>query len=324
MIPLDGRGKIARIRAPMQRGFDPQMSQMNRDIREHLRHLRMELPLDFRSMTDTASSLTTCTNCGAPAAGVYCARCGERQPGHHDLGVAHFAHEVFHEIAHVDSKLFLTMRDLIAKPGFLTQEYFAGRKSRYVPALRLFFVLFALQFLAFTAYAPAALYSVKSMKKFDKVGALHRLLDKKAQRIHVSADELEQRLDERWHKNYSLLQLVNIAALGLVPKMLYHRRYFAEHLVFAAHYLAFSYILSLVFVWPIFAVAGFQPGLTYKVTIAATYGISLVYLFLAQRRFYGDSPASTALKTVLLMGGRVAIMVLLLSGSFIAAILMVH
>jgi hypothetical protein len=275
-------------------------------------------------MSEKGTSLKPCTNCGSDAADIYCARCGERQPGHHDLGVAHIAHEVFHEIAHVDSKLFLTLRDLVAKPGFLTEEYFAGRKSRYIPALRLFLVLFALQFLAFTAYAPAALYSVKSMKKFDRTGALHKLLDKKAQRIHVSADELEQKIDERWHKNYSLLQLVNIAALGLVLKVLYHRRYLAEHLVFAAHYLAFSYILSLVFVWPIFAVAGFQPGLTYKVTIAATYGISLIYLFLAQRRFYSDSPASTALKTVLLMGGRVAIMVLLLSGSFIAAILTLH
>jgi len=324
MIPLDGRGKIARIRAPMQRAFDPQMSQMNTDICEHQRHLRMGLPLDFRSMTDTATSLKPCTNCGAPAAGIYCASCGERQPGHHDLSVAHFAHEVFHEIAHVDSKLILTLRDLVAKPGFLTQEYFAGRKSRYIPALRLFLILFALQFLAFTAYEPAALYTVKSMKKFDRVGALHKLLDKKAQRIHVSAEELEQRIDERWHKNYSLLQLVNIAALGLVLKVLYHRRYLAEHLVFAAHYLAFSYILSLVFIWPIFAVAGFQPGLTYKLTVAATNGISLLYLFLAQRRFYGDSPALTAFKTVFLMGGRLAIMVLLLSGSLIAAILMVH
>lgn len=276
-------------------------------------------------MTDTAAtSLKPCTNCGADGADIYCPHCGERQPGHHDLGVAHFAHEVFHEIAHVDSKLFLTLRDLVAKPGFLTQEYFAGRKSRYIPALRLFLVLFALQFLAFTAYAPAALYTVKTMKKFDKTGALHRLLDNKARRIHVTADELEQRLDERWHKNYSLLQLVNIAGLALVLKVLYHRRYLAEHLVFAAHYLAFSYILSLVFVWPIYAVAGLQPGLTYKLTIAATNGITLLYLFFAQRRFYGDNTGSTTFKTVLLMAGRIGVMVVLLSGSLIAAVLTVH
>jgi hypothetical protein len=275
-------------------------------------------------MSEKGASLKPCTNCGADAADIYCARCGERQPGHHDLGVAHFAHEVFHEIAHVDSKLFLTLRDLIAKPGFLTQEYFAGRKSRYIPALRLFLVLFALQFLAFTAYSPAAVYSVKSMKKFDTVGALHKLLDRKAKRIHVTADELDQRIDERFHKNYSLLQLVNIAGLALVLKVLYYRRYLAEHLVFSAHYLAFSYIVSLAIDWPIFVVAGLKPGLTHQLTIAITVCVSLVYLFLAQRRFYGESPASTAFKTVLLWGGRVVIMIVLLTGSLFAAILTVH
>src|SRR3954447_21377768 len=104
-------------------------------------------------MTTLDTSLTPCTNCGG-ASSDYCVQCGERQPGHHDLSVAHFAHDVFHEIAHVDSKLFRTVGDLVAKPGFMTEEYFAGRKSRYIPALRLFLVLFALQFLAFTFYQP--------------------------------------------------------------------------------------------------------------------------------------------------------------------------
>lgn len=275
-------------------------------------------------MTGIAAPLTTCTNCGAVSADIYCARCGERQPGHHDLGVSHMVHEVFHEIAHIDSKLFTTLRDLVIKPGFLTQEYFAGRKSRYIPPLRLFLVLFALQFLAFTAYTPAALYTVKSMKKFDSVGALTKLLEKKALRIHVSAEELDRRIDERWHKNYSLLQLVNLAGLALVLKVLHPRRYLAEHLVFAAHFLAFSYILSLVLNWPIYAVIGFQPGLAQKAVTVGTIAILLVYIFLAQRRFYGDSPASTGVKTVLLWTGRFGIMIVLLGGSLVAAIMMVH
>ena len=88
--------------------------------------------------------MAACTNCGAEMADVYCARCGERQPGHHDLSVKHFGHEIFHELLHVDSKLFVTLRDLVARPGFLAQEYFAGRKTRYIPPLRLFLTLFAI------------------------------------------------------------------------------------------------------------------------------------------------------------------------------------
>jgi hypothetical protein len=275
-------------------------------------------------MIERGGSLTACTNCGAEVADVYCARCGERQPGHHDLSVRHFAHEVFHELAHVDSKLFNTLRDLLTKPGFLTQEYFAGRKSRYIAPLRLFLILFALQFLAFTFYAPAALYSVRSMKKFDKAGALTTLLKRRALKLHLSIEELEDRIDERWHKNYSLLQLANILGVAIVLKVLHRRRYFAEHLVFAAHLLAFSYIVSMAVDWPVYAVAGFKPGPVHQAVQAITIVIQLVYLFLAQRRFYGDGPAPAAFKTALLWGGRFAVTGVLITGSLMAAIVMAH
>ena len=265
-------------------------------------------------------STTTCTNCGSPSADVYCARCGEQQPGHHDLSVRHVVHEVFHELAHVDSKLFTTLRDLIARPGFLTEEYFAGRKSRYIAPLRLFLTLFALQFLAFTFYAPAALYKVESMKRFDTRGSLSTLIERRAHKLHLTAEEFEERLDERWHKNYSLLQLANILGVALVLKVLHRKRYLAEHLVFAAHLLAFSYIVALVVDWPIYAIAGFRPGPLHQAVQAITIGIQLVYLFFAQRRFYGDAPALTAMKTVLLWGGRFVVTVALIAGSLIAAV----
>jgi len=232
-------------------------------------------------------------------------------------------HDVVHEFVHLDSKLFRTLRDVVTRPGFLTEEYFAGRKSRYIPPLRLFLTLFALQFLAFTYHSQAAVYTLASMKKFDKTGALTKLLEKKAVRSHLTAEDLEQRVDERWHKNYTFLQLLNILGVALVLKVLYHRRYLVEHLVFAAHLLAFSYILSLVVIWPIYAVAGFQPGPVQKLVTAGTIVIQLVYLFLAQRRFYSDGAASAAIKTVLLWGGRFAVMIVLIAGSLIAAIVMV-
>jgi hypothetical protein len=274
-------------------------------------------------MTTIDTPLVPCTNCGG-ASSDYCLRCGERQPGHHDLSVAHFTHDVMHEFVHVDSKLFRTLRDIVIKPGFVTEEYFAGRKSRYIAPLRLFLTLFALQFLAFTFYQPAAMYTVASMKKFDKAGALTRLIDKRAAKLHLTRDEVEQKIDERWHKNYSLLQLMNIAGVAVVLKVLHRKRYFAEHLVFAAHFLAFSYIVALVVDWPVYAISGFHPGPVQRIVAAVTIGILLLYLFIAQRRFYSGGGAPTAIKTVLLWIGRWAVMVVLMGGSLFTAMLMAH
>jgi hypothetical protein len=264
--------------------------------------------------------MTPCTNCGEAAADVFCARCGEQQPGHHDLSLRHLAQHTLHELVHLDSKLFLTLKELVACPGFVPQEYFAGRKTRYIPPLRFFLTLFAIQFLAFTVYRPAALYSITSFKRFDTNGALTHLVAKRARTQHLPQEEFEARVDERWHKNLSLLQLANVLGVAVVLKVLHRRRYFAEHLVFSSYFLGFSYIVTLLF-WPLYAVYGFHPGPLQRTLTGLTIAILLVYLFLAQRRFYGQGNAKTAVKTALLWGGNYVVAVLIFAGSLIAALL---
>jgi hypothetical protein len=265
--------------------------------------------------------MSVCTNCGAEDAGKFCPACGEQQPGHHDLTVGHFAHDVVHELVHLDSKLFKTLRELVVRPGLLTVEYFAGRKSRYIRPLRLFLTLFALQFIAFTFYKPAAIFSVASFQKFDNRGALTKMVEKRATKKQMTVEAYRERVDERWHKNLSLLQFMHIIGVALVLKLLHRRRFLVEHLVFSAHFLSFSYIMMLVLVWPIYAVAGFDPGPLQKVLSGITIAILLVYLYLAQRRFYDDGKGKTVMKTVLAWIGRYVIEVVILGGSLAVALL---
>ncbi len=273
----------------------------------------------FQSGVPTTS---VCTNCGDPQIAVYCANCGERQPGHHDLTVKHFLHEVFHELAHVDGKLFRTLRELLFRPGQLTTEYFAGQKQRSIPPLRLFLTLFALQFLAYTAYKPAAIYSIGTMRKFDTGGNLTRLLDRKAAKEHLTHDEMAGRIDEHFHHNLSMLQLANIAGIAIVLKLLYLRRKRAlvEHLVFAAHYLSFSYIVTLL-IWPVYAVMGFAPGPLQRVMMGVIIAVSLTYFYFAQLRYYGLGTGKTIVKTGLLWAGTYAVRVVIFAGALIAAVL---
>jgi len=261
-----------------------------------------------------------CTNCGNEQVDVYCARCGEKQPGHHDLTVGHFAHEVVHEMVHLDSKLFQTLRELVFRPGFLTAEYFAGRKKRYIAPLRLFLTLFAIQFLAFTAVKSTALYSVAAFRRFDQGGKFTQLIERKAKKHQMTVEQLEERIDQRWHKTMSLLQLVNLLGIALVLKMLYWRRHLVEHLVFSAHFLSFAYLASLLISWPIYAIVKFEPGPLQQSLSALHITMLLVYLYFGQRRFYGQGRGKTALKTALVWGGAYVVTVLILGGSLIAAL----
>jgi hypothetical protein len=265
--------------------------------------------------------LSVCTNCGADGADVYCARCGEKQPGHHDLTVRHFGHDVWHELVHLDSKLFTTLKLLVTKPGFLTLEYFAGRKKRYIGAIRLFLTLFAIQFFAYTAYKPASMFDVQKFARFDKSGNLQKMLDRKAEKYHTTVEGWTEQVNHRWQKTLSLSQFVTVVGLALVLKLVHlrRRRYLVEHLVFAAHYLSFVYLFSLA-VWPVYAVYGFELGPLQRMLTFGGIAIHLVYLYLAQRRFYGQSKGKTAVKTALVWGGTYVVQVVLIAGTLIAAL----
>src|ERR1044071_4817461 len=87
-----------------------------------------------------------CANCGQPLAGEYCAACGQRHEPHvHTVG--HFAGEAFESIPLAVSRLWRTLLYLLIRPGFLTREFFAGRRVRYLPPFRLYLVISVLFFL---------------------------------------------------------------------------------------------------------------------------------------------------------------------------------
>jgi hypothetical protein len=87
-----------------------------------------------------------CANCHATLSGEYCAACGQRHEPHVHT-VAHFAGEALESVSHADSRLWRTLWYLLARPGFLTKEFFAGRRVRYLPPFRLYLVISVLFFL---------------------------------------------------------------------------------------------------------------------------------------------------------------------------------
>jgi hypothetical protein len=86
-----------------------------------------------------------CANCGEPLQGEFCHHCGQSvhsvlKPMHH------MVEETVETVLHIDSRILHTLPALFLKPGFLTLEYFAGRRVRYIAPFRLMFVLCLLVF----------------------------------------------------------------------------------------------------------------------------------------------------------------------------------
>ena len=83
---------------------------------------------------------STCANCDAPLSGPYCSQCGQHV---HDSArtLGALLHDGWHVLTHLDGRFWATMGLLLLRPGRLTVEYFAARRARYVPPVRLYLVL---------------------------------------------------------------------------------------------------------------------------------------------------------------------------------------
>lgn len=235
--------------------------------------------------------------------GVYCSQCGEKRRDREDWKLSIIASETFGEITNVEhSKLWQTLWLLFFKPGQLTRDHWAGRRKRYLGPVKLYLIFFAVALVLYSIHRPTAVYDVRTLAGADRNGDIIRLLDKVAKERRIPADQVVQELNSRWQSYTSASQLIYPLFVALTLKLLLRRRglYFAEHLIFALHVLAFLFF-SYVAVWPLLLVFGMQITIVrmstaFLVISIASFVWLIVYLVLAMRRAYGEPWFSAILK----------------------------
>lgn len=95
--------------------------------------------------TEPVPTGALCGNCGTPLLGEHCYRCGQPVKGL----VRRFSSvlgDVADTLFEIDTRLTRTVVPLLLRPGYLSREYFAGRRVRFVSPVRLFFFVSVLAF----------------------------------------------------------------------------------------------------------------------------------------------------------------------------------
>ena len=245
-----------------------------------------------------APAAARCANCGEELRGEFCHACGEKRPDSRDLSFGHFARRTLEGVTDFEhSKFFHTVRALMLRPGFLTEEYFAGRRGRYYTPLKIFVVVFALSFLLYTMHKGTSVYDVEMLVKSDPYGNVGRAFDMLAQSKKVETSLLLERINERLQKLVGMVQHLPVVLLAFVMVFLYwtQGRYLAEHLVFTLHLLSFAYALAVV-LWPL----AMWLGIMNPLVLVLSYVLQVVYFYLALKRFYRQTARTTLLKALLL------------------------
>lgn len=226
-------------------------------------------------MTDEASIAPACRNCGAPAAGRYCPSCG--QETRLALPTAReFLREAAGRYVALDGKLWRSLAMLLAHPGFLTREYLAGRRLRYVRPARLFLVLSLAMFavLRLVSQSPIVIDSesgrnVAAAGLPDAAAARDNGVEIDIRDLESLSPELAKRFERfrqlpRQQKAEQLYEgalrygpyamFALLPAFALLLQIVYagRRRYpdrprrYAGHLVFAAHNHAFLFLIVII------------------------------------------------------------------------------
>jgi hypothetical protein len=249
-----------------------------------------------------------CLNCDSVLTGKYCSACGQKLTDR-DPRLRELAHEAADEFLHWDGKLVETMSALFRRPGFLTKEYLAGRRARYVSPLRLYLTASVIYF-AVLALVPrsnaikidlgpndgkptAAKVAASEETAAPKDNSYRARKRAAFERIARDPAKFREALKHNQPKAMFVLLPVFALALGVL-----YRRYgrYPAHFIFALHFHAFAFLLLAVVTAPAALSEKFD------VLEPVAFVAVAVYLVLALRRVYGQGRLLTLAKTGALAG----------------------
>ena len=274
-----------------------------------------------------ATAPTRCRNCAAHAPGNYCPNCGQETSLALPTAGA-FLREAAGRYVALDGRMWRSLRVLMFRPGFLTREYFAGRRRRYVRPARLFVALSIVFFavLRFTADSPTVIVlgseragpETIAREAGASTGELGVRVDPDLNvslgvgswsrleplRRRVEAFNRLSRQQKSEQITAGVLRYAPYAAIGLLPlfalllRILYaggrqrhpaRPRSYAAHLVFGAHNHAFLFLAATAI-----RVIDFRP-LRFALVLWM-----IVYALASMKAVYGGSWLGVALRAIAL------------------------
>jgi len=256
-----------------------------------------------RSSAETPTTIFKCPSCGRKTPGKFCGSCGEKQICDEDYSIRHYLKEIILALTPLQSKLMRTLWLVASKPGFLSCEYFHGRRVRYTKPLQLFLFLNVVYYFSITLFSATTfttpLATQLHMNNYYPAYASGEV-DHKLQKEHISYAALEAKYNEKTSvlSKTLIFLLIPIFALLFYGLFFKKRKYFVEHLVVATHFWCFNLILlgvvlpiiSLALIWMSKAVHASAAYVTDDGIATAVLQICFgIYLFVMLRKAFDAS-----------------------------------
>ncbi len=288
---------------------------------------------------------TNCLNCCTELKGDFCYKCGQKNKSY-QVSFKRLFVDFLGDYFTFDSKFFRSLKPLLFKPGFLTNEYVTGRRIRYIPPLRFYLFISLIFFFILTvnphkasivkfsgdpielsdstAVADSSLKKGKSSliifnkssekdttQKNETADSTNWQNDPDVKKITEKLKKAEQNEDQIRNNIFDLLPkmfFLMLPVFALILKLLYIRRkiFYASHFIFALHFHSFTFITFGL----LFLILGFFENSESEILRMIVMLINSFYLIIAMKNVYGQSLFKTISKFLLLSFNYMIVMVL--------------
>lgn len=210
-----------------------------------------------------ATESENCLNCGKKLddSDHYCSFCG--QSVNKDSSLSAFLSQFLSDYFTFDSKIFLSVKPLFVRPGFLTLEYLKGKRVSYIPPLRLFI------------FSSIIFFLLLSILKVDSNETV----------IELNAEE---QFWDRFFESFLPKLFFILSPLFSVLLALFFGKNGSplKHFIFSIHYHASIFSIGSIYLVLSWLLALFELQLVnlFLAILIAIY--LLVYLFIALRNAY--------------------------------------
>jgi Protein of unknown function (DUF3667) len=247
-----------------------------------------------------------CPNCGKLIEDLYCTHCGEKILTEKDRALGVLLSEATENLFNFDSKLFRTLGYLIIKPGFLTLEYWKGRRIRYLKPFQLLILLNLFYFFsAYTAHNLNFNFSVMvpSLEEITHNRIFSTLafniVENKVNSSQINFDDYNNKFNSHLEDTAKSLVILLVPIVALFFWLIHIRQHFLYHIIAASHLVSFYIFLASCYLLIGSIINFYITPVSVKVITYLPISLLLIYLFISLKTVYERSIIFTAVYALL-------------------------
>lgn len=182
----------------------------------------------------------------------FCSNCGEKIIIR-GYSFKEFFTNILEGFYNFDVKFLQTLKLLTLKPGFLTNEFLAGRRVNYTKPFQLFIILNLIMLITSSFFNESifssSLFGHRNNTPYKILA--QNLTEEAHLTLSLTKEQYEIKFDNRLDNYSRTLIFLYIPFFALAVMLISRSRYFYEHLIYSIHIISFILLLFGLIITPL-------------------------------------------------------------------------